>query len=58
MDHITVRELKGATSGKLICGDDDGSFTGLCTDSRIFEDGDMFVALLPKIGRASCRERV
>ena len=45
MDHITVRELKGATSGKLICGDDDGSFTGLCTDSRIFEDGDMFVAL-------------
>jgi len=45
MDHITVRELKGATSGKLICGDDNGSFTGLCTDSRIFEDGDMFVAL-------------
>lgn len=45
MDAITARELVIATSGKLVSGSEDTFFTGICTDSRIFEEKEVFFAL-------------
>ncbi|MCI7326851.1 MAG: UDP-N-acetylmuramoyl-tripeptide--D-alanyl-D-alanine ligase [Hornefia butyriciproducens] len=46
MDAITIREIVDATSGQLLSGKEDAVVTGVCTDSRIFQQGDLFVALL------------
>ena len=45
MDAITARELVTAVSGKLIKGNENEFFTGICTDSRIFEEKEVFFAL-------------
>ena len=43
MDAITARELVTAVSGKLIKGNENEFFTGICTDSRIFEEKEVVI---------------
>ncbi len=45
MDAITVRQAAQAAQGRIIAGSPDAAFTGVCTDSRKFRQGDLFVAL-------------
>ncbi|MDY2959539.1 MAG: UDP-N-acetylmuramoyl-tripeptide--D-alanyl-D-alanine ligase [Hornefia sp.] len=45
MDAITAKELAEVTSGNLLKGSGNEIFTGICTDSRIFQEGDVFFAL-------------
>ncbi len=46
MDIITVDQICSATGGELLSGDRNAEIYGVCTDSRKFREGDLFVALL------------
>ncbi len=46
MREFTVAELIKATSGKLLCGSEDGRVYKICTDSRKAEPGDLFFPLI------------
>ena len=45
MDPITVREIAEAAGGVIYSGSEEDTITGICTDSRVFQEGDLFVAL-------------
>jgi UDP-N-acetylmuramoyl-tripeptide--D-alanyl-D-alanine ligase len=42
---LTVGEILGAVGGRLVAGDPDDAATGVSTDSRALQAGDLFVAL-------------
>ncbi len=45
MEKITINEVLEAVAGKLVSGDSKGVVSGVSTDSRTIEKGDLFVAL-------------
>lgn len=45
MQAFTVKELIEATQGELLCGDLNGEFTNISTDSRKISPGDLFIPI-------------
>ncbi len=45
MFELSVKDIVNITSGRLLCGDENTIIRGICTNSKIIEEGNLFIPL-------------
>ncbi len=49
MEKLTIREIKEAVGGELLCGSEENTVSSICIDSRLAEEGSMFIPIIGEV---------